>query len=54
LKTSDVVAARAMTPSYTDIGMRQAGGTRRVPSDNGGGPPIWGGPPILAFVKQVS
>jgi hypothetical protein len=25
LKTSDVVAARAMPPSYSDIGIRQAG-----------------------------
>ncbi|WP_253905640.1 amidohydrolase family protein [Arthrobacter sp. H5] len=27
MKTSDVVAARAMTTSYTHIGMRQAGGS---------------------------
>jgi hypothetical protein len=30
LKTSDVVAARAMGPSYSDIGMCQAEGTKRV------------------------
>src|SRR5882672_7491645 len=34
LKTSDVVAARAMAQSYSDIGIRQAGGIRRVLSDD--------------------